>query len=124
MVQQAVRAGRDRTGWGPLARRGLPLSLLVHLAVLAALLFFPHHAPELLDVGESGTVDVVMVPEGVPDAAATIAPEPNPASPTPPAPDLAASPQLPLGLVAPPAAPPVVARGLAHAGGDAATAGA
>jgi len=77
--------------------------------VLAALLFFPHHAPELLDVGESGTVDVVMVPEGVPDAAATIAPEPNPASPTPPAPDLAASPQLPLGLVAPPAAPPVVA---------------
>lgn len=85
MARIAVRAWRGAAGQGSLSPAGLeafgrlprsrwraslrvplPLSALLHLALLLALLFFPQHQPGTVDIGETGAVDVVMLPAGVP----------------------------------------------------------
>jgi outer membrane biosynthesis protein TonB len=128
-------------------RLPLSLSAALHLALVLALLFFPQRESAVLDIGQAGTVDVVMIPAGVPEAPPAPAPEPRqsapePAAPTPevppvaapppppPAPE-AAAPPAPLPPPAPKAAaaparplpfPRPVARSLADLGADLGTA--
>jgi len=131
MARIAVRAWPDAAGQGtlspvalgagysrpPASRRRaslripLPLSALLHLLLVLALLFLPQRQPETPDIGEAGTVDVVMVPAGVPEAPAELPPEPNPATPEPPMPALPLPPPAPpsppvAAAPAPPPAPP------------------
>jgi len=92
----------------PSLRLSLPLSALLHLVLLLALLSFPPRQPALIDVAEPGTVDVVMVPAGVPEAPTVLAPEPEiaPRPPAASAPELPTPPQeKPLPAPPPPARP-------------------
>jgi TonB family protein len=123
MVRTAVTAWRGAAGQGTLSTVGpgdgysrpprscwrtslripLPLSALLHLALVLALLVFPLRQPPVPDVAEPGTVDVVMVPAGVPEASAEQPPEPNPATLERPVPALPPAPEVP------PPSPPVAA---------------
>ncbi len=120
-----------RSRWRPSLRIPLPLSALLHLALAAALLVSPLRQPPPPDIGQTGTVDVLMVPAGVPEPASAQPPEPNPATPeralpapapqTAPVPPVASAPaplpppretpppvaSLPEPLPAPPEKPPV-----------------
>lgn len=98
-----VRLSRRRRQ--SLLRLGLPLSALLHLALLLALLLAPQPRLKTVSIGEPGTVDVVMLPPaGVPEAPPSPKPEPKPATPAPPAPAPA-----PIPAPAPPPLAPAVA---------------
>jgi protein TonB len=134
MARIAVRAWRGAAGQGRLSPAGLealgrlprsrwrtslriplPVSVLLHLALLLALLFFPQRQPRTVDVGAAGTVDVVMLPTGVPEAPVTPEPQPHPTTPEPPVPMLPPTPPNPppspplAAAPAPPAPPPSAA---------------
>jgi protein TonB len=87
-----------RSRWRTSLRVPLPLSALLHLALVLALLSFPLRQPSAPDVAEPGTVDVLMVPAGMPEAPAEQPPEPNPATPERPVPGLPPVPEVPPAL--------------------------
>ncbi|KAA5608119.1 energy transducer TonB [Rhodovastum atsumiense] len=57
------------------------LSLLLHLAILIAILVHPQREVTLPQAAQPPSVDMVMVEPGSPDAAPSPTPEPNPTSP-------------------------------------------